>query len=433
MTTPLTPPSSPATHTAAITVSPELVPPELAGGTAPPRTPTSPRTDLDRRTRRIIAAVVILAVLAAVAAAIARGSFRDAPYEPSSSRPDGSAAVAAVLREDGVDVREARRTADAADALRAGRTVLVTDPSGLSRPQLEALSDALDEGTGHLVLLTPDFGSLSVLAPGVRPSGTVAEGAGTLAADPRCGEASFRARTVDAGPITLGEDRAAGGTTTTAPSILYQGPEDARSCFADAGGASIVRTDRVTVLGSAAYLTNGHVSRADNSAVALNALGGSAGLTWYLPSATDPMAPRSAGPLAMLPAWLLPTVAWLLVCLLVWLLAVSRRLGPVVVEPLPVTVRAQELVVGRAHLLERSGARDRAARALRSAAAMRLAEKLGVRRQEPLAALLAALGPHTDRTAEQLHALLGPIPVPTDEDLVRLAHDLDALEKEIDR
>lgn len=430
MTSTTPPTTSPGTP---VSVSPELAPPELTRGPAPARPPARRDGDLDRRTRRIIAAVVILAVLAAIAAAIARGSFRDAPYEPSSPRPDGSGAVATVLRQDGVDVQEARRTADAAQALRDGRTVLVTDPSGLSRAQLEAIAGALDEGTGHLVLLAPDFGSLAVLAPGIRPTGTLTDDAGPLEADPACQDASFRARTVDARPVTLGEDRAGGGDVQSAPSILYGAPEGAQVCFGTDAGSSIVRTGRVTVLGSAAFLTNSGVSRADNSAVALNALGGDQGLTWYLPSATDPMAPSSAGPLAALPVWLLPTVAWLLACVVLWLVAVGRRLGPVVVEPLPVTVRAQELVIGRAHLLERSGARDRAARALRSAAATRLADRLGVRRQEPLAALLAALGPHTARTAAELQTLLGPEPVPTDEALVRLAHDLDALEKEIDR
>ena len=47
--------------------------------------------------------------------------------------------------------------------------------------------------------------------------------------------------------------------------------------------------------------------------------------------------------------------------------------------------------------------------------------------------LVAALAPHVDRTPEQLRTLLGPTPVTSDQDLVRLAHDLDRLEKEIDR
>ena len=114
-------------------------------------------------------------------------------------------------------------------------------------------------------------------------------------------------------------------------------------------------------------------------------------------------------------------------------MALGRRFGPVVVEPLPVTVRPQELVLGRARLLQRSGDRQAAATALRSAAASRLASRLGLRRESALDGLLAALAPHVGRSPEQLRALLGPRPVTSDQDLVRLAHDLDHLEKEIDR
>ncbi|HJF48438.1 MAG TPA: DUF4350 domain-containing protein, partial [Brachybacterium paraconglomeratum] len=63
----------------------------------------------------------------------------------------------------------------------------------------------------------------------------------------------------------------------------------------------------------------------------------------------------------------------------------------------------------------------------------RLADRLGLRHESALDGLLAALAQHVEESAEQLRALLGPAPVTTDRDLVRLAHDLDRLEKEIDR
>ena len=87
----------------------------------------------------------------------------------------------------------------------------------------------------------------------------------------------------------------------------------------------------------------------------------------------------------------------------------------------------------RARLLQRSNSRDAAARALRSATSTRLADRFGLRHESALDGLIAALVPHVDRTPEQLRALLGPAPVTSDQDLVRLAHDLDHLEKEIDR
>src|SRR5699024_6860104 len=156
-------------------------------------------------------------------------------------------------------------------------------------------------------------------------------------------------------------------------------------------------------------------------------------LTWYVPSTTDPMATGSETLLSYLPDWSGPVALWTLLVITVGLVALGRRFGPVVVEPLPVTVRPQELVLGRARLLQRSGQRDAAARDLRTAAAMRLAEHLGMHRESRLDALVDALAEHVDRTPQQLRELLGPAPVPRDQDLVQLAQDLDRLEKEIDR
>lgn len=382
---------------------------------------------LPDRSRRITILIVVIALAVALGAAIVRASFRDAPYEPGSPRPGGSKAVVSVLEDLGTDVTTERRTEGAAAALRRGRTVLVTDPSGLGRAQLDALRDALDAGEGRLVLLLPDFGSLSVLAPGVRPTGTLGS-TRDLTADDRCGDASLAARTVVAGPIDLDEEGEA-----RAPARLYAGGDRSRSCFRTATGAAIVRTDDVTVLGSARFLTNAGVRDGDDAAVALNALADADGLTWYLPSATDPMAVTVPGPLDRLPAASGPVAVWLGLVTLLALWALSFRLGPVVVEPLPVAVRAQELTVGRAHLWRRAGARDAAAASLRSAAAVRLAERSGVRRRESLDALIAALSPHTDEEPGALRRLLGPEPVTTDEDLVRLARDLDRLIQETDR
>ena len=165
----------------------------------------------------------------------------------------------------------------------------------------------------------------------------------------------------------------------------------------------------------------------------LNVLGESGELTWYVPSAGDPMGSSGQSLVGYLPDWAGPVALWILTVGVIAVVALGRRFGPVVVEPLPVTVRPQELVLGRARLLQRSDARDAAATSLRSATSTRLADRLGLRHESALDGLLAALAPHTDRSPEQLRTLLGPTPVTTDEDLVRLAQDLDRLEKEIDR
>lgn len=381
--------------------------------------PQDPAASRARRSRLLVA-LLVLAVAAAVGIGVMRGAYREGPFEPSSPTPTGSRAVVEVLRDAGSDVQVRRSTLDAAGALEEGRTVLVTDPSALGSAQLGSLHQAHAAGTGRLVLVRPDFFALRALAPGIAPAGILPDST-ELSADGSCGAASLRARMITAGPVDSLAPAATRYRTESGSGVCFDGV--------------VVQGDRITVLGSATLLANETVGERDNAAVALNALGidRSAPVTWYLPSASDPMAEVRPGLLERLPSWLLPIGLWIVLVSAALLLALSHRLGPVVVEPLPVRVRARELTLGRAALHQRSSARDRAARSLRAATAVRLAGRLGVRREESLDALIAALRGHTDATDAQLRALLGPTPITSDAALMRLASDLTHLEKEIDR
>jgi hypothetical protein len=106
----------------------------------------------------------------------------------------------------------------------------------------------------------------------------------------------------------------------------------------------------------------------------------------------------------------------------------ARRLGAVVVEPLPVVVRSAETQEGRARLYRRIGARGRAAATLRTAALRRLAARLDVPAEATptqVATLVAAVAGREEAAVQA--TLLGPAPH-DDRSLVRLADDLDALE-----
>jgi hypothetical protein len=106
----------------------------------------------------------------------------------------------------------------------------------------------------------------------------------------------------------------------------------------------------------------------------------------------------------------------------------GRRLGPAVTEPLPVVVRAAEVVEGHGRLYRRAGARDRAAAALRAATLARLAVHAGLRRGARTDDIVAAACAATGRPAIDVWYLLGgPWPV-DDAGLLRLAVELDALE-----
>lgn len=103
------------------------------------------------RSRRIFIVLLALAMLLAIVAAVARGMYRDGPLEPDAPTAQGSKAAVQVLTDLGVEVEVDRHTADAAEALRAGDTVLVTRPSTLSAQQLAALEEARRTGDGRLV------------------------------------------------------------------------------------------------------------------------------------------------------------------------------------------------------------------------------------------------------------------------------------------
>jgi hypothetical protein len=111
----------------------------------------------------------------------------------------------------------------------------------------------------------------------------------------------------------------------------------------------------------------------------------------------------------------------------------GRRLGPVVVEPLPVVVRATETVEGRARLLRAARARGTAAAALREASVARLSDVLGAGTAASPPVVVDAVCRRTGRTSGEVEALLFGDAPGDDAGLVRLANDLDGLEESVRR
>jgi hypothetical protein len=107
----------------------------------------------------------------------------------------------------------------------------------------------------------------------------------------------------------------------------------------------------------------------------------------------------------------------------------ARRLGPVVREPLPVAVRSAETLLGRARLYRRARAADRAAATLRTATLRRLAARLAVPPAAGPEAVAVRVAAATGQDPQQVRqVLLGPAPA-DERALVRLADDLDHLER----
>jgi len=134
-----------------------------------------------------------------------------------------------------------------------------------------------------------------------------------------------------------------------------------------------------------------------------------------------------------LPPWLGPLLAQLAVLtgVLAWWRA--RRLGRLVTEPLPVTVRASETTLGRGRLYRRARSRGHAAAALRAGAASRMALRVGLPRSAGATAVIDGVAGATHRTTADVAALIYGPPPSDDANLLRLAGQLDKLESEVRR
>jgi hypothetical protein len=291
--------------------------------------------------------------------------------------------------------------------------VLLTDPF---LPTSAMLDEVLAAQPRRLVLIEagPGSAALARLAAGVE----LADTAGDEVVEPAC---------------ALPEATAAGGASL--PGLRY----DARAwagtgatCYDDPGRAGLVvlpatgARPELVLLGSRAPLTNEALDEAGNAALALNLLGVTDRVVWWRPTLADPaLAGAEPADLAgLLPPWVLPVVVQLGIGCLVVALWRGRRLGPLVVEPLPVVVRAGETTAGHGRLLHAQHARGEAAEHLRAAARVRAARRLGVAASAAPAGIVGAVAARTGRAPGAVEALLyGPEPA-DDAGLVRLDHDL---------
>lgn len=350
----------------------------------------------------VLACVLLVVVVQLVATATGRiGTV----FDPGSSAPQGGRALAQVLRAQGVTVREVRRL-DAATA--SGGTLLVDDADGVLPARAWS---SLTAGRPRTVVVSPSFATLRRLAPGVRSAGHPQGGTGRVACTAALAQRS--------GPMSLGGlERSLRAT-------------GAAVCFRDRRGAGQLVTlrsggTRLLLLADRVAFTNERIGAAGNAAVALNALGSTDRLTWYAPDAAEFAGSRTLQDLT--PPWVTPVALLLLLAGFAAALWRGRRLGPIVVERLPVTVRSRETVEGRARLYERGRARLRAADALRIGAIGRLAPVLGLPSSaavdEVVVAAARATGSHRDRVT----ALLLTDQPQTDRDLVRISDDLARLE-----
>ncbi|MEL5959847.1 DUF4350 domain-containing protein [Streptomyces sp. CLV115] len=380
------------------------------------------------RIRGLLLALLVL-VAAGIALATVRSGDQHGLLDPRSADRFGSRAVAELLKERGVSVRVVTTLDGATAALGPDTTLLVTSPNLLAPHQQRELRAATDNSAGRTVLLAAGPPSVRTLVPGVSAQST-----GPVAArSPECAlPAARRAGDVETGGFGYSSD----GLDTIA-------------CFPSGGLPTVLLVEQgagdTVLLGAPDLLRNDRLANQGNASLALQLLGSRPHLVWYLPSLADASAVTGNGGADgdgtsddrsfadLIPqGWLWGTLQLALAAVLaaVWR---ARRLGPLVTERLPVAIRASESTEGRARLYRKANARDRAAESLRSATRTRLAPLIGVppRDAHSSSALVPAVSARLGSTDDSLQTLLfGPAPS-DDAALVRLADQLDTLEREV--
>lgn len=356
------------------------------------------------RTSLVVTAFLVLAVVVAV---LTSGGpvGQDAAYDPDNAGTDGARAVARVLDDQGVEVDVVRSAGDLRDAdAGAGTTVVVTSTERLGDSTVERL--LRDADGARVVVVDPNPELLRLLEQGQSGGGVPTDDP----IDASCDDPLYADLAIEVDDATA---------------------MPGNGCFAD----TLVTRDDLTLLGAPQLLTNDQVLRADNAAVALRLLGQDDRLVWYVASYDDLVGDDGVDFWSLVPDWIRPGLALLLLAtgaLIVWR---GRRLGPLATEPLPVVVKAIETTRSRGRLYRRSGDRHHAAETLRAAtrARVRARMRLGTSLDEP--SLVRDVARHVGRPEAEVADLLGTFGrVPgTDRDLINLANALAALEEEVRR
>lgn len=368
-----------------------------------------------------IAVAVVFVLVAVVVYAITREPRRDIDYlHPESGSPAGARAVLNVLRDQGVDVVVPDSLADlrSLDLDAASTTLVVSDYySVLGNDQRRELLDLAD----RVVVMDPWDEELEVLAPGVTQDPDYFDG-GEFPAD--CDlPAAVKAKTVAGSPLAYD---------------ISDTADEAMGCFAAGENSYAVVQTRtggtdVVVVGLSQAFTNGAVLDAGNAAFALNLLGEDPTLVWYLPGLNELDSGDIDTPRSLTPGWVTPAVVLLLGASLAAGIWRGRRLGPLVAEKLPVVVRSNETMEGRARLYERARSREHALDALRIGTVGRLATVCGLPRRASVDEVIDAVAGLTGRDRDAVAGSLVTTVPTNDASLVKLSDDLLDLETETTR
>ena len=313
----------------------QVLPPRVTAGATDPQVLTPRVRTVVRRWLFWVCAAVVAVVIGVVAFAFAGNAAAGGYLDPENAAPLGSKAVAEVLRQQGVNVIVTTtlvETQDAIDNPKATTLFVYDTDQLLAASQWRTVAGLTD----RVIIADAGFVTLRVVAPAVAQAGVVD---GTLTGD--CDL-----------PVV---ERAGSVTGSGSGFRVVDDTAPATACLGSGDGVfSLVEVPRasgtVTVLGATDAITNEQVIDNGNAAFALGLLGENDTLVWYLPSFADleSTAPATLGDLT--PLWVTPALGLLVVAVIAAAIWRGRRLGPLVIENLPVTVRASETMQGRARL-----------------------------------------------------------------------------------
>jgi len=349
----------------------------------------------------------------AVATALLTPATGRTSLDPDAATPGGSRALAELLREQGVSVE---RTTDPQRALSLDdNTTLIVAYPELLPPDDIALLERL---RSDVVLLGPVFASGGYLDV------TPAAGAPLADRDPQCQlDAAQRSGDARTGGTTFDVSGSSARSDSTAQCFGADGLPTLVQTATDAGAVH-------TIMGSADFMTNEWLDEAGNAALSMNLAGQNPALVWWLPT---PQYTGQQSLTSLLPDGVWPLLGVIAVVVLMTAAWRGRRLGPVTVESLPVTVRASETTEGRARIYQRHRTRGQAAEHLRSETADTLRQRLGLPATASDGALAQAVATTTGRRPDEVQQILYGPPPQGDPALVSLGRQLSTLEQEVRR
>jgi hypothetical protein len=386
-------------------------PPAGPGGSRPV-SPTARDTWNAGRLIVLLSAILLVVAVGGVLLTSDRPPAR--PLDPADTSLAGSKALAALLRARGVTVDRVDSVQAATDKASAGgnRLLLITDMTYFDERALAGIM-------GDRLIVGDVFG-LETLAPGVR---TRPEEVRARSREPECQLPAAKL----AGSAYMG-------------TVAFDGPAGSAGCYPGTdGGYTLVSYPNAggvtTVVGDGSFMMNMRLAEDGNAALALNLIGTGRPVTWLVrpdnPPALDLPGERGQSMTDLMPDNVPWSIYMAIIAVAVTAFWRGRRLGPVVVERLPVVVRAAETVEGRGRLYRARRARQRAVDSLRAGTIDRLTPRLGLAPGAGGQEVVAALAARTGQDAHQVGAALYGPPPADDAGLVALAGYLDFIERQV--